>query len=187
MASSEAGAEEPPHPSILVRRVTEAEWPSVRRLRLRALATDPLAFGSHAARESTWTDSNWVDWVREGASSPTTALWVAAQDDGTLVGMGGVYPQDDGPHVRGLWLEPAFRGRGLGGEMLDALIAWTGSAYPSKELWLSVNPGLEPALRLFRSRGFEATGLAQPLEHTPGASAQEMVRKPTAFASPSEG
>ena len=183
MAASEAGVEEPPHPGVLVRRVTELEWPSVRHLRLRALAADPLAFGSHAARESTWGDSNWVDWIREGASSPTTALWVAAQDDGSLVGMGGVYPQEDGPHVRGMWVEPALRGRGIGGEMLDALLAWAGGAYPSQDLWLSVNLGLEPAVRLFRSRGFEATGLAQPLGHTPGASAQEMVRKASTMPS----
>ena len=157
MAASEAGVEEPPHPGVLVRRVTELEWPSVRHLRLRALAADPLAFGSHAARESTWGDSNWVDWIREGASSPTTALWVAAQDDGSLVGMGGVYPQEDGPHVRGMWVEPALRGRGIGGEMLDALLAWRPPrrltvALPSTTYDVVIGDGLLRRAGIARSR-----------------------------------
>ena len=179
MASSEAGADQP-RPDVVVRRVTEPEWASVRRLRLRALATDPLAFGSHSARESEWADSLWVDWVRMGSASSTEALWVAAQDGSSLVGMGGVYPQDDDLHLRGMWVEPSFRGQGIGGGMLDALLAWASETHPSRDDWLSDPPSREPAVRLFRSRGFEPTGLAHPLGHTPGEAVQEMVRKANA-------
>lgn len=187
MASSEAGADEPPRSVVLVRRVTETEWASLRRLRLRALAADPVAFRSTSYRESEWGDSKWVDRVREGASAPTEAIWVAVQDDGSLVGMAAISLQDDGPHVWGVWVEPTFRGQGIGKELLNALLAWAGEAFPARELWLYVNPTLEPAVRLFRSRGFEPTGLAQPLGHTPGSNMQEMVRKPHGGSSAGEG
>ena len=184
MATSDAGVRAPPRSTILVRRVTEPEWASVRRLRLRALATDPLSFVSTSLRESEWGDSRWLDWVHTGSSASSEALWVAVQDDGSLVGMAGVYSENDRLRVRGTWVEPALRGQGIGGELLDGLLAWVKEAHPSQDVCLSVNPGQEPAVRLFRSRGFEATGLVQPLGHTPGTTVQEMVRKPAEGTSP---
>ena len=48
-------------------------WQTYRDVRLRALGTNPEAFGSSFEREVAFPDERWV----ERASNPGTLLWVA--------------------------------------------------------------------------------------------------------------
>ena len=57
-----------------IRRARPDEWQALRDLRLRALATDPDAFGSTLAGSSTRTDAEW----QERANPPDGAVFVAA-------------------------------------------------------------------------------------------------------------
>jgi len=165
--------------SVLVRRLLESDKQAFRGLRLRALTTDPMAFGSTTHRESQYDDARWTDWVRRGATSPNEATWVAEANDGSLVGMIGVFSRERTFQVWGMWVEPAHRRLGLGGRLLDALLAWVGAVLPSAEVRLSVAPSQGSAVQLYRSRGFVATGIVEPVEHTPGAVTQEMRLRPT--------
>lgn len=54
--------------------VAALPWQTYRDVRLRALATDPDAFGSNLAREQAFDDARWI----EQAANPGTFLWFAA-------------------------------------------------------------------------------------------------------------
>ncbi len=167
---------------VVVRRLVPTDLDEFRRIRLRSLQHDPLAFGSTYAREAAFEESTWVSRVGQGATGADSGTWVAEGPDGQLVGLVGVF-SDAGTFVAVMmWVEPAFRGRGLGSRLLDELLAWTANARPDWSVRLSVNPRQRAAAHLYESRGFVPTGRREDLEHTPGAWADEMILRRPASA-----
>jgi ribosomal protein S18 acetylase RimI-like enzyme len=162
---------------LTIRRVAPEDWGEMKRARLAALATDRMAFGSTLEAEAALSDAIWMERARESATSDHRATWVACADDGRMLGMVGAHVEAQGPSLFGMWVEPAARGAGLGGRMLDALIGWVEARHPAAAISLSVNPTLAAAVRLYESRGFRATGASKAIDHTPGAHCAVMVRR----------
>jgi len=77
-----------------------------------------------------------------------------------------------------MWVDPRWRGKGIGGELLDAGLAWAASALPGRPVYLEVNPTQTVAIHLYESRGFRPTGVTRPLGHGPRGTVTEMVRSP---------
>jgi len=160
---------------VMIRRVNPSDWNEVKLLRLRALATDPMAFGSTFERESTYPDNLWAERAQRAAVAPDYATWVAVGTNDRLVGLVTVIPEADSLMVVAMWVEPEQRGSGLGGQLLDALLEWVRKAHPSTRVRLFVNPALGPAVRLYERRGFVFTGVEDPLPHSPSTAIKEMV------------
>jgi ribosomal protein S18 acetylase RimI-like enzyme len=158
-----------------IRRVRESDLVAFRRLRLDALRTDPSAFGSTFERESAYDERLWRDRIHRSATSADVATWVAEAEGGGLVGLVGALAHEGVVDIFGMWVRPEFRGRGIGSRLLAALLRWTRASHRDLRVRLSVNPMQDAAVRLYRRRGFEATGGTEPLAHTPGAIAEEMV------------
>jgi ribosomal protein S18 acetylase RimI-like enzyme len=155
--------------SVEVRRFTEDDWPLLRDLRLRALQESPTAFSSNYGREREFTEA---DWRRRTASSVVATL------DGAPVGIAGSYTEDSAPdivEVVGMWVAPEARGRGAGGALLDHLID-EARRRGATRVRLGVTEGNETAERLYRSRGFELTGEAEPLLSHPDMCQRTMAR-----------
>src|SRR5689334_24920105 len=117
---SEAG-----HRDVRIRRARAADAGRVRELRLRALESDPDAFGETYERASTRPEADYVEWI----SKPENAMFLAVTDDDSLVGMavGAPAPVEDRPRPAALyamWVAPEARGRGVGGALLDAVEGW---------------------------------------------------------------
>jgi ribosomal-protein-alanine N-acetyltransferase len=164
---------------VKIRRLEVSDRDACKDLRLRLLASDPMAFGSTLEKESRYEDPTWTDRMLRGASSPTEATWVPEQKDGSLVGMiVGVYSQDKGVHVFGMWVGTELRGLGIGGALLDTLLRWAETTVPAADVLLMVAPTQVPAVALYRGRGFHPTGNVEPLERSPGTLVEEMVRRP---------
>lgn len=75
----------------------------------------------------------------------------AARDD--LAGLFRTTPPADSFYLHAIWTDPASRGRGVGGLLLDAVMAWgqdLGFARTSLHVWRDNTP----ALALYRSRSF---------------------------------
>lgn len=143
--------------SHVLRTATADDWAAYRDVRLRALAGDPDAYGSTLAREEAFGEADWRS--RAGGGSP---LLLALGEDAVL-GTGGAYvaPGADEVVLWGFWTDPAHRGRGIGGEVLDRLLDWT--CRRGLPVVLHVTQGNAAARRLYASRGFVPTGESEPL------------------------
>lgn len=119
-------------------------WQTYRDVRLRALTTDPDAFGSNFARERAFDDARWI----ERAANPGTFLWLPSEQSTEP----GAFPRADGligllpaalyldhpeadevrdtfgadaarlAFVIQMWVDPAQRGSGVFDALMDAVI-----------------------------------------------------------------
>lgn len=140
------------------------EWQVYRRLRLQALSESPDAFGRTYEEESKRPDSFWMDRLRAGASS-ARYFPVVADDNGKPVGLAWGLIDDDDPSVAAvtqMWVDPAYRGRGVGSSMLDVIVEWA-RALGLKAVRLGVTVGNSAAEELYRRAGFVPIGEPSPL------------------------
>lgn len=118
--------------SISIRQLNEDDWREFSQIRLKALKTDPLVFGSNYEKESHLSEADWRSRVQTEDSAVFMVL-----DDETPIGMTGVAVDRDNPTKKtaifwGSWLEPEFRGKGLSDLIYKARINWA-KAHPTVE------------------------------------------------------
>jgi ribosomal protein S18 acetylase RimI-like enzyme len=145
---------------VEIRRLRPDEWPALRALRLRALASDPDAFGETLADAEAHPDEEW----RRRADDPSAPTFVAEAPSG-LVGMvmGGPAP-DERPAAAlySMWVAPEARAQGVGGALIDAVVDWARSAgYPA--IGLGVTTTNAAAIALYARKGFADIGERYPL------------------------
>jgi ribosomal protein S18 acetylase RimI-like enzyme len=146
------------HRDVEIRRVERHEWPSLREIRLRALADAPDAFATTHEYARAQPDSYWLEMVEDPA-------WVAV-DDGHWVGM--VRARRDGADAQllSMWVDPVARKSGLGRALVDEVVVWArDEGLTGVELWVA-EPN-DAAVALYRSTGFIPTGRRQPLPSNP--------------------
>lgn len=150
-----------------IRRVQPGDGPLLREVRLQALLTDPDAFGASYEEEASHDDAWWAEGAK-GAASGNERFIAVVEDGGRVVGMVGAYTPDESPDLRHLvstWVAPEARGKGVGSELVDAVVEWARTAGASKvTLW--VVDGNRPATALYEGAGFVRTGEKQPLRRT---------------------
>lgn len=161
---------------ITVRRVQENEWRAFRRLRLDALQTDPLAFCSTLAGESTYPEKRWQDWCKDGAAGEQNATFVATGSSGEFVGMVGTFVAGGTRHVWGMWTRPTWRNRGIGRQLMESLLTWIDRSSATQPVTLDVNPSQAAAVSIYTACGFRFTGVEEALGHDPPAVVRQMVR-----------
>ncbi|HTW39470.1 MAG TPA: GNAT family N-acetyltransferase [Thermoplasmata archaeon] len=168
----------PKDPTVEVRPVREGEWESYRDLRLEALRTDPLAFGSTLARERDFSPEMWRERISRGVAEQAALTFVAVDSTGRFVGTAAVATLEGDLHLFAMWVDPERRRTGVGGKLLDAALGWVRSSHPGSAVVLDVNPRQGTAVQLYESRGFRRTGKFSSLGHTPGEQVMEMIRAP---------
>lgn len=110
--------------------------------------------GTEAGFDRDKRRARWLDSVTD----PHTAqLVVEDSATGRLLGHGAVHLERYGVAELGMALAADARGRGLGGQLLDALVE-AARALGAHKVDLQVWPHNEPAIRLYLSRGFEVEG-----------------------------
>jgi GNAT superfamily N-acetyltransferase len=156
---------------ITVVRLRPADWAACREIRLAGLADAPSAFGADVAREEAMTPADW-------RARLTRRSTFAASAPHGLVGTAAGIPGDVEDHAElvGMWVHPAWRRRGIGGLLVDAVIAWAASrSYRAIDLWVTV--GNDAAEALYTRLGFVCTGATQPVrEDDPTRLELEMTR-----------
>jgi GNAT superfamily N-acetyltransferase len=75
----------------------------------------------------------------------------------------------------GMFVDRAKRGRGVGGELVKAVVAWA-RAQGATSLYLWVTATNTPAIVLYERCGFARSAESQPLPHSPALLEFLMVR-----------
>lgn len=168
MKPSTCPVSRPREPALRPRRIQPDDGGLLREVRLRALLTDPHAFGVSYQRDAAHGDDHWEERAR-GAASGNKQFIAFAEDEGQVVGMIGAYTPEDASHARHLvstWVAPEARGRGLGTELVASVVEWAREVGASEvTLWV-VNEN-RPAIALYEGAGFVPTGDKQPLPSNP--------------------
>jgi GNAT superfamily N-acetyltransferase len=158
-----------------VRRLRPDEGAVLKGLRLRALAGAPDAFGQTLAEASARKD--WDELARALSGPDGNAGFLAEAPDGSAVGLAyGILEAEraDAVHVAGMWVEPGWRGRGIGAALVGAVVAWArGRGRPRVCLWVTERN--RTAVRLYERMGFRPTGRREPLASNPSLPAIEMA------------
>lgn len=135
-----------------VRRGTSADLDAVRALH-SAVAAEGLWLGSEAPVE--WPAERVESW-RRTADDERLGAWFLAVDGGT-VGYLALTRSGGGPADFAMAVAATHRGRGVGGALLDAAVAWCRAESVTK-LACQVWPHNGDAIALYRSRGFAVEG-----------------------------
>lgn len=163
---------------ITIRAVRPTEGPSLRAIRLRALAESPRAFGSTLAETEARPPSYWDARARGDTGDQKSTLFVA-EDASGWVGLAGCFldTDDEGSaELISMWVDPAYRGQGLGRRLVEQVVDWArGNGARSISLW--VTDGNSAATALYARCGFKRTEETQPLPSSETLRERRMVRE----------
>jgi ribosomal protein S18 acetylase RimI-like enzyme len=160
--------------AVSVTRFAPQQWLVYRALRLASLAESPDAFGARLAQQQKWPDTLWKMRLEAGIFSED-ACPLLAQCDGGPAGLiwGKIEGGKPDVHVYQVWVAPAYRGRGVGRALLDAVIDWS-RAKNARAIHLSVALNAAAATRLYLRAGFIAIGAPHPLREGSPLLSQSM-------------
>ena len=142
----------------------------IKRVRLRSLADAPYAFGAGTfEEEAALPDSHWHQLAAQvGGQDPAwrarCASWVVLDGD-EACGTATCYLCPEVPrraYFTSAWVDPRYRRRGLGRQLVDMAIAWA-AAHGADELRLWVDDTNPAAAKFYRALGFVATGENRPV------------------------
>ncbi|RIA20153.1 [SSU ribosomal protein S18P]-alanine acetyltransferase [Stenotrophomonas sp. AG209] len=98
-----------------------------------------------------WTRGIFIDCLRAGYPG------LAMERDGLLIGYGVLSIAADEAHVLNICIDPLAQSRGLGRQLLRALVQLA-AARGAQRVFLEVRPSNAPALALYHSEGFNEIG-----------------------------
>ena len=147
-----------------IEQLPARDWERFRVIRFCALAEDPDAFCSKLSDEISLTPQDWIDRLTRA----NTATLVAVSDQAQDIGLAVAAPYDNAAGLFSMWVAPEARGIGIGGALIDSVVAWCRDR-GHKRLLLDVADSNRPAIALYASKGFLPTGvggtLPRPREH----------------------
>lgn len=132
-------------------------WREYKALRLTALRTDPIAFGSTYEESIEYPDELW----QERLSGQTSTI-LFAERDGRLVGTAavllGIEEDAATAQIVGVFVEPEHRGQGIARRLLEALLARIADRPEFTRILLHVTETQAAATALYGSLGFVEVG-----------------------------
>jgi ribosomal protein S18 acetylase RimI-like enzyme len=159
-----------------VRRISAENVWTYKHVRLRALQDTPSAFGSTYARESEFSDHEWI--ARAARVDGERAIGFLAIDGREACGVVAAFIDRDRPQVATLvsmWVAPTHRRAGVGRALVDAILEWAATR-DLTTVRLHVTSNNDVAQRFYEGLGFTFTGVVEPHQHMPDLTELEMVR-----------
>ena len=149
---------------LAIERLTPDDAERFRKIRLASLWESSEAFGSTYQQIASLSSEAWPEQLR---NLPTFVAVQDGQDAGVI--RAAMDPgQRDTAHLISMWVAPEARGRGIGEALIEAVVDWARSQ-GLKQLALDVIDDNEPAIALYRRKGFKPTGESNafppPREH----------------------
>jgi ribosomal protein S18 acetylase RimI-like enzyme len=160
----------PESQAVTVCRLVADDWQAYRVIRLAMLQESPRSFGSTHSQAAGFDEQLW----RQRLADNAVMLAVV----GTTPAGSAMYSEfgmtDPGDcALFGMWVDPRFRGAGVGRVLVDAVVAQARSA-GKRRVVLEVVAHNTPASRLYERAGFVPTGRTSPYPHDEGVHEVEM-------------
>jgi ribosomal-protein-alanine N-acetyltransferase len=128
--------------------------PAIRIAPLRMEEIPEVAEIENLSFPTPWSLSSFR---HEMTENPYATLFGVRVVRGPLVGFGCVWAIDQELKINNLAIHPRWRGRGIGGRLLQALLEF-GAGEGCVEATLEVRPSNAPALRMYTRAGFRVIG-----------------------------
>jgi GNAT superfamily N-acetyltransferase len=161
---------------ISIQRITPQNVQVFKAVRLRALQDSPFAFGSTYARESQFTDDEWL--LRARNWDGVKGAGFLALDEKEACGVAGSFlDENDSTQARlvSMWTAPTHRMRGVGALLVRAAEDWARNAGAGAMRLMVTSHN--PSAQLFYERlGFTFTGVLEPWPNDPAHFEYEMSR-----------
>jgi ribosomal protein S18 acetylase RimI-like enzyme len=161
---------------VTIQPITPGNALIFKAARLRALQDTPSAFGSTYARESQFTDADWV--ARANNWNGEKSILYMAMEAGTVVGIAGSHLDHEDPtqaHLISMWTAPTHREQGVGRLLVNEIISWA-RLRNAVTLKLIVTSSNDSATAFYRRLGFTLTGRTEPYPNDPALIEYEMSR-----------
>jgi ribosomal protein S18 acetylase RimI-like enzyme len=144
----------------MIRRLTPADAPILRDLRLLALTDSPDAFGSTLEKTIQRSLADWEAMLRSEGNP-----YFVFESGSPHRGLIGVLRSNESrtAHLVSMWVAPPLRGRGVSDDLVRHVIAWANDS-GSHRLELSCTEGNKYAENLYIRHGFVRTGEAETRE-----------------------
>lgn len=98
-----------------------------------------------------------VDWMSRAYTAPRSAYFVVEDDNGRVLGGGGVAPLEGGDadtcELRKMYFLPDARGRGIGAAMMQRCLD-AARGFGFRRCYLETLTGMDAAMRLYERSGF---------------------------------
>ena len=149
--------------AVTVCRLTADDWQTYRAIRLAMLEESPMAFGGTHAEAASFDEQLWRQRLADNvvilALVGRSAVGSAMYSEFGMSDLGDCA-------LYGMWVDPGFRGKGVGRALVDAVVAQARAA-GKRRVVLHVVTGNDPASHLYERAGFVPTGhtVPFPLDH----------------------
>lgn len=120
-----------------------------------------------------WKPQTWQS-ILASAGPDSQRLVLVAESANKLVGFGVVGRAHDSAEIESLAVSAEWRRRGLGREICNELLAWAG-AQGATQAFLEVRVSNGPAQSLYRSLGFQESGVRRAYYKDPDEDALVMT------------
>lgn len=145
----------------IITQLPVERWREYRELRLRALKTDPQAFGQSYEDAASHPEERWRQRLVDAVTGKNWLVF--AERDGKLIGMSGAYqwPEDiqaNRAMIIAVFVDEDARGQGIGEQLVRAVLDQLASAGIANAI-LAVNPEQTAAVRLYERMRFRRTGV----------------------------
>ena len=140
---------------IKVSRLPESRWEDYKRIRLEALTTDTIAFGSSYEEEVIRPEEMWRTRIKD-------ALFALNENDEVIAVMAFLISErvktKHKADIYSVFVTPNYRGKGVAEKMLAEALRLIKLNPDVCKINLTVNPLQKAAVKLYESFGFKKAG-----------------------------